>query len=150
MNKSATLLAAVVAISISSAAYADDAAMDVESMVERTDTQSYQAITPIISGFDIARLGKQKPAQFMATMRSGYDQEYRLKQPINKFESDSKAGLAALLVPQEFAFRSTEQDSSVNAITPGQYVSNSVRSDYVSDTGPAANDKSSIGVKFGF
>ena len=143
-------LAAAALILAASPAQADDAAMDVESMMEQSETKIYQPITPDFGTFDISGLSANTDASFMATMSKQFEAGFRLNEPVANFDRDSSAGLAALIVPEEFAFRSNEQDSGVDSVNPGRYLSHSVRSDYLSDTGPAARDKSSVGVRFGF
>ena len=149
MKNSIGIISALVAVSIASPVLADDA-MDVSSMVEQSQTTSYQPITPSVQAFNIANLSTGKKADFMATMANQYRPDYRLHQPVANFDKDSNVGLVSLIVPKKFAFRSTAQDSGVDAVIPGRYVSHSVNRDYTSDTGPAARDKSTTGIKFDF
>ncbi len=119
-------------------------------MVEEVSSKTYDAITPAIGSFDIGSLTGSRNIDFMATMGSRAKTEYRLNLPAQKFEADSDAGLAALIVPEEFAFRSNAQDTGVDAALLGRFLSSSTRSDFLSPSGPANRDKSSLGIRLGF
>lgn len=150
MKKSVSLISAIIATVFASPAFADDAAIDVDSMVEEVSPKTYDAITPAIGSFDIGSLNGSRNIDFMATMTGHATPEYRLKLITQNFEADSSAGLAALIVPEEFAFRSNAQDTGVDAALPGRFLSSSTRSDFLSPSGPANRDKSSLGIRLGF
>ncbi|MEL6875375.1 MAG: hypothetical protein AAGM33_07825 [Pseudomonadota bacterium] len=131
-------------------ALADDSAIDTHSMMEAAAPPTHNATDLPVSGFDLAALTGQQSLRFMATMESTYEAGYRISAASSPVASGSNPGIASLIVPEEFAYRSTAQDSGVDALVPGQFLSTSVRADLQSDTGPAARDKSSVGLRLPF
>lgn len=150
MHKATKLLAATVATLIASPALADDAGIDSTAMIEQVKPQSIDAITPNIGAFSIASLNDPSISDFMATAPKMFEQGYRLTSVDENFANQSSAGFVALLVPEEFAFRSSAQDTGVDAALPGRFLSSSTRSDFLSPSGPVSRNKSSLGVKLGF
>ncbi|MEO0441362.1 MAG: hypothetical protein AAF067_10855 [Pseudomonadota bacterium] len=130
-------------------ALADDSAIDTHSMMEAAAPPTHNATSLPVSGFDLAALSGQQSLQFMATPESDYQPGYRIRETAAPAQA-SNPGIASLIVPEEFAYRSTAQDSGVDALVPGQFLSTSVRDDLQSDTGPAAWDKSSVGLRLPF
>jgi len=148
--KNITLAAAAALISITATPAFADSAIDTETMVEAAAPQQHQAIDLPISNFDLAGVtGKQEPS-FMATMIAEFEPGFRVQNNEAPITIEPNAGLSGLFIPQEFSYRSNAQDSGVDAVNPGRFLSSSVRSDFLSDAGPAAADKSSVGVRFGF
>ncbi len=128
-----------------------DSAIDTPSMLESASpAPSVNAENLPIDGFDLSGLQPASPAGFMATMSASYQPGYRLKNTASEEFVGDRGGVVSAIVSPEFAYRSTAQDSGVDAVLPGRFISNSVRGDYLPDTGPAASDKSSIGLRFGF
>ncbi|SIN82978.1 hypothetical protein SAMN02745824_1948 [Parasphingorhabdus marina DSM 22363] len=152
MTKAIAWTAATLMALTSSPALADDSAIDTSSMIEAAAVTppTYQAADLPVSGFDLAALNSQQSPRFMATMESQYQAGYRIANITAPDLTDNSPGLASLIVPEEFAYRSTEQDSGVDALVPGQFISSSVRGELQSDTGPAARDKSSVGLRLPF
>lgn len=148
--KNATIATAAALISITATPAFADSAIDTQSMVEAAAPQKQKAIDLPISNFDLAGVIGKKDYSFMATMAAEFEPGFRVKNGTSPFTAQPNAGLTGLFIPQEFSYRSTAQDSGVDAINPGRFLSSSVRSDYLSDAGPAASDKSSVGVRFGF
>ncbi len=147
--KNAIIATAAALISITATPAFADSAIDTESMVETAAPQQHQAIDLPISNFDLAGVAAKQKHSFMATMADAFMPGYRLPKNDIPSLSQPNAGLAGLLIPEEFSYRSTTQDSSVDAVNPGRFLSSSVRPDYLSDAGPAAADKSAVGVRFG-
>ncbi len=148
MKKEISVLAIALAAITSSPALADEAAVETQAMIETAAPKTYQAVDIPVQSFDLAGVAKTK--DFMATVTRGYKPNHRLQENNAGSYAENSAGPAALFVPEEFAYRSNAQDSGVDAVTPGRFVSQSVRTDYLSDTGTAAADKSSVGIRFGF
>lgn len=148
--KNVTLAAAAALISITATPAFADSAIDTETMVETAAPQKQQAIDLPISNFDLAGVTGKQNHSFMATMAAEFAPGFRVKNTTAPVTAKPNAGLTSLFIPQEFSYRSTAQDSGVDAINPGRFLSSSVRSDYLSDAGPAATDKRSVGIRFGF
>ncbi|WP_109356293.1 hypothetical protein [Sphingorhabdus sp. EL138] len=148
--KNAVIVTAAALISITATPAFADSAIDTQSMAETASPQKHQAIDLPISNFDLAGVTSKKDHGFMATMAAEFAPGFRIQSDIAPVAAQPDAGLTSLFIPQEFSYRSNAQDSGVDAISPGRFVSSSVRSDYLSDAGPAAKDKSSVGVRFGF
>ncbi len=148
--KNVTLAAATALISISATPAFADSAIDTQSMVETAAPQKHQAIDLPISNFDLARVTGKQERGFMATMAAEFEPGFRVQNNEAPIAIEPNAGLSGLFIPQEFSYRSNAQDSGVDAVNPGRFLSSSVRSDFLSDAGPAAADKSSVGVRFGF
>ena len=128
-----------------------DSAIDTQSMTESAAPAPLVNAEQLpIGAFDLSGLATSSPADFMATMANRHKRDFRLKAEADpRFDGD-QGGLVSAIVSPEFAYRSSAQDSGVDAVLPGRFVSNSVRDDFLPDTGPAASDKSSIGLRFGF
>lgn len=150
MIKAIAWTAATLMALTGSPALADDSAIDTDSMMEAAAPPKHNATDLPVSGFDLAALGGQQSLRFMATMESEYQPGYRISETGSPVVTSNSAGLASLIVPEEFAYRSTEQDSGVNALVPGQFLSTSVRGELQNDSGPAARDKSSVGLRLPF
>lgn len=148
--KNVTLAAAAALISITATPAFADSSIDTQSVVETVAPQKHQAIDLPISNFDLAGVTSKQDHSFMATMASEFEPGFRVRNNAAPIVVEPNLGLSGLLIPQEFSYRSTAQDSGVDAVNPGRFLSSSVRSDYLSDAGPAAADKSSVGVRFGF
>ncbi|MEP2101925.1 MAG: hypothetical protein ABJP02_10495 [Parasphingorhabdus sp.] len=148
--KNVIIATAAALISMTATPAFADSAIDTESMVEAAAPQKQQAIDLPISNFDLASFTGKQDHSFMATMADAFEPGYRVKDSGSPVTAQPNIGLSSLLIPQEFAYRSTAQDSGVDAVNPGRFLSSSVRSDYLSDAGPAAADKSTVGVRFGF
>ncbi|GAA0467384.1 hypothetical protein GCM10009096_05200 [Parasphingorhabdus litoris] len=148
--KNSFIAAAAAIVSITATPAFADSAIDTQSMVEIATPQKQQAVNLPISKFDLAGVANQQDHSFMATMTNTFEPGYRVKNEGASPTEQSSIGIANLFVPQEFSYRSTAQDSGVDAVTPGRFLSSSIRSDFLSDAGPAAFDKSSVGVRFGF
>ncbi|MEM8919684.1 MAG: hypothetical protein AAGE37_12585 [Pseudomonadota bacterium] len=149
MTKAIAWTAATLMALTGAPALADDSAIDSHSMMEAVAPPTHNATDLPVSGFDLAALTDQQSLRFMATTESDYQPGYRIRETAAPVETGNP-GLASLIVPEEFAYRSTEQDSGVDALVPGQFLSTSVRDDLQSDTGPAAWDKSSVGLRLPF
>lgn len=154
--KNITIVTAVALTALfASPAMADDMAVDVDALMEAAEPQSYNAIDLPIGNFDLSAVSGTSGPGFMATMAEHYAPGYRIGQKYGtlsvseKTDSDQNIGLASFILPAEYAYRSRKQDSGVHALTPGQFISSAVRSDFISETGPSA-DKASLGVVFGF
>lgn len=150
MRKATKILATILAALITTPALADDAGIDSSSMMEQIKPQAIDAITPDVGGFDIQSLNDASTRDFMATAPAMFEQGYRLSAAEDQYANQESIGIAALFVPEEFAFRSNAQDTGVDASLPGRFLSSSTRSDFLSQNGPANRDKSSLGVRFGF
>lgn len=148
--KNIALAAAAALISITATPAFADSAIDTQSMVETAAPQKHQPIDLPISNFDLAGVAAKQQHSFMATMAAEFEPGFRVKNNASPLTAQPNVGLSGLFIPQEFSYRSTAQDSSVDAVNPGRFLSSSVRPDYLSDAGPAAADKSSVGVRFGF
>ncbi len=148
--KNAIIATAAALISITATPALADSAIDTETMVETAAPQQHQAIDLPISNFDLAGVATNQKHSFMATMADAFKPGYRVPNNATPILSQPIAGLTGLFIPEEYSFRSTAQDSGVDAVNPGRFLSSSVRSDYLSDTGPAASDKNTVGVRFGF
>lgn len=148
--KNAIIVTAAALISITATPALADSAVDTDSMVEAASPQKHQAVDLPVTNFDLAAVAQPSNHSFMATMATDFEPGYRVNDELSPVAIEPDAGLAGLFVPREFAFRSTAQDSGVDAINPGRFISSSIRSDFLSDAGPAAADKSSVGVRFGF
>ncbi|QTD56794.1 hypothetical protein [Parasphingorhabdus cellanae] len=148
--KNVTLAAAAALISTTATPAFADSAIDTETMVETAAPQQHQAIDLPIGHFNLAGVTTDQGYSFMATMVDIFEPGYRVQDNGARPASKPNESLASLLVSEEFSYRSTAQDSGVDAVNPGRFISSSVRSDYLSDAGPAAADKSSIGIRFGF
>lgn len=149
MHRAILTFAAAAMATTASPALADEA-MDVDAMVEHNLPEPVNAVTPIVSGFDVENIGSSTADEFKATITSQYQSGYRLSEPVARFDNGSSAGLVSIFIPEEFAYSSTAQDTGVDNALPGRYLSNSVRSDYLSETGPITRDKSSLGIRLGF
>lgn len=148
--KNVILASAVALISITATPAFADSAIDTETMVETAAPQTQQqAIDLPINSFDLAGAKASQQYGFMATMADSFEPGYRIEIGPTPDITRPSVGLSSLLIPQEFSYRSTTQDSSVDAVNPGRFLSSSVRPDYLSDAGPAAADKSAVGVRFG-
>ncbi len=148
--KNISLAAATALISITATPAFADSAIDTQSMVETAAPQKHQAIDLPIRKFDLARLTGQQDPSFMATMATEFEPGFRVSNNTAAPATEPSVGLSGLFIPQEFSYRSNAQDSGVDAVNPGRFLSSSVRSDFLPDTGPAAADKNSVGVRFGF
>ncbi len=148
MKQKISAITLLLAATMSSPALADNSTSGNDAMVEASALPSHQAISIPVQSFDLS--GVTNARHFMATAETEFMSDYRLQKNDRYMFQKSSAGLAELLVPEEFIYRSTAQDSGVDAVTPGRFLSESVRSDYLANTGPAAKDKSSIGIRFGF
>ncbi|WP_422343075.1 hypothetical protein [Parasphingorhabdus sp.] len=148
--KNAIIVTAAALISITATPAFADSAIDTQSMIETVAPQQFQAIDLPVSRFDLAGVTGSQNDGFMATMMETFEPGYRVSVNAEPILAEPNAGLTSLFIPQEFSYRSTAQDSGVDAINPGRFLSSSIRSDFLSDTGPAASDKSSVGVRFGF
>ncbi len=127
-----------------------DSAVDTDSMMTAAAPTQHQAIDLPIGNFDLAGVDRAQANAFMATMAESYEAGYRVPTALKAIPAEPSAGLTGLFIPAEFAYRSSAQDSGVDAVTPGRFLSSSVRADYLADTGPAAADKSAVGIRFGF
>ncbi|MEP2988416.1 MAG: hypothetical protein ABJN65_15955 [Parasphingorhabdus sp.] len=150
MNKAIIIFAATVSTITASPVLADDAGMDSASMVEQVNPRSIDAVTPVVTSFNIASLGIQSTSGFMATDPKSFEQGYRLKTTNGGFESQPSVGLVSLFVPKEFAYRSNAQDTGVDAALPGRFLASSTRSDFISQSGPENRGKTSLGIRLGF
>ncbi len=148
--KNVVIVTAAALISITATPAFADSAIDTQSMVEAAAPQKHQAIDLPISNFDLAGVSSNQDQSFMATMAPGFESGFRIENDVSPVVEQRSAGLTNLFIPQEFSYRSTAQDSGVDAVNPGRFLSSSVRSDFLSDAGPGAADKSSVGVRFGF
>lgn len=148
--KNVTLATAAALISITATPAFADSAIDTDTMVETAAPQQHQAIDLPISNFDLARVTGESDRGFMATMAAEFEPGFRVQNAQAPVTTEPNASLSGLFIPQEFAYRSSAQDSGVDAVNPGRFLSSSVRSDFLSDAGPAAADKNSVGVRFGF
>lgn len=148
--KNAIIATAAALISITATPAFADSAIDTQSMVEAAAPQKHQAIDLPINGFDLAGVTGKQDHSFMATMAAEFEPGYRVQDDGSPVAAQPNVGLSGLFIPQEFSYRSTAQDTGVDTINPGRFLSSSVRSDYLSDAGPGAADKSSVGVRFGF
>lgn len=150
MRTTTKIMAATLAMLVATPALADDAGIDSSDMMEQVKPQAIDAITPAVDGFSIQSLNGGSINDFMATAPVMFEQGYRLSAAEDQYANQESAGIIALFVPEEFAFRSNEQDTGVDASLPGRFLSSSTRSDFLSQNGPANRDKSSLGVRFGF
>lgn len=150
MHKAITILAASLSTAIATPALADDAGMDSASLTEQAKSLSVGAVTPQIGSFNIRSLNGATTSDFMATAPKMFEHGYRLSSAEDKFENQTSTGFVALLVPEEFAFRSNAQDTGVDASLPGRFLSSSARADFLPKSGPVNRGKSSLGVRFGF
>ena len=148
MKKAISTVLIALAASAATPAFADDSAVDMQDMAKEVSSSQHKAIDLPVSGFDLTTLGSNR--EFMATMASEFEPGYRVVQQSEAFAPTANAGIASLFFPPEYSYRSSAQDSGVDAVTPGRFLSSSVRADYLTDTGPAAADKSSVGLRFGF
>ena len=146
--KNLVKIAAILTAMISVPALADDMGIDTSDMTETASPALVNAFDLSADGFDLSSTTRQ--TSFMATMAASLSPDYRLQNQGSGKYAENNAGIVSLFVPEEFAYRSNAQDSGVDAIVPGQYLSQSVRPDFLNDNGPAANDKSSVGLRFGF
>lgn len=150
MKKLALITALTVTGLTSTPAFADSA-VDTESMIDIARSAApVEAYSLPVNGFELSALKSDKTTEFMATMSDQYQPGYRYAALTEYTNTETGPGLASLLVPEEFAFRSNSQDSGVDAALPGRFLSNSVRADYLTSNGPASSDKSSVGIRFGF
>lgn len=146
----AAILTATAMMLTASPALADDSAVDTDDMVETLASSIPDAVDLPIGGFDLKTIQGSQNLDFMATMAAEYQPGYRLEKQTSAAGAPSTSGLASLLVPEEYSYRSNEQDSGVYPVIPGRFLSSSVRTDYLTDTGPAARDKSSVGFRLPF
>lgn len=150
MRKAMIIVAASISTMVATPALADDSAMDSAEMVEQALPRSVNAITPAIGNFNIENLDNKSARDFMATSPRSFEHGFRLTTAQSPVESKLSGGLVGLFVPQEFAFGSNAQDTGLDNATPGRYLSASNRSDFLPKSGPAKNDKSSLGIRLGF
>lgn len=145
-----SILGTTVMMLTASPALADDSAVDTDSMVETMAPPAPAAVDLPIASFDLNAIPGSQNLDFMATTSAKVQPGYRIENQTSAAIAPSSAGLASLLVPEEYSYRSTEQDSGVYPVIPGRFLSSSVRADYLTDTGPAARDKSSVGFRLPF
>lgn len=149
--KNVILASAAALISITATPAFADSAIDTETMVETAAPPTqHQAIDLPISSFDLAGATTSQQYGFMATMADSFEPGYRIQNGPTPGITRPNIGVSSLLIPEEFSYRSTAQDSGVDAVNPGRFLSSSVRPDYLSEAGPASADKSAVGVRFGF
>ncbi len=137
-------------------AYADSDISAQSSAVREIAKTNPHSFTLSPNQFDLSSVESAKPFS-VVPVRLASEQEYRLISSNNQDFNEAAfttAGLTNALsafgINEAQAFASLEQDTGVDALVPGRFISSSVRSDYIVDGTPGANDKSALGVKFGF
>ncbi|MEO9469768.1 hypothetical protein [Parasphingorhabdus sp.] len=146
----ASIFSATVMMLTASPAIADDSAVDTESMTEAMAPSVPVAVDLPIAGFDLKAVSGSQNFDFMATAAKKNQPGYRIDNQPSPAITQPTSGLTSLLVPEEYSYRSSEQDSGVYPVIPGRFLSSSIRADYLTDTGPAARDKSSVGLRLPF
>lgn len=126
-----------------------DSSVELHDILAASSTPMIDAVDLPFSSFDLTDHGKGD-SQFMATMSEQFQPGFRLPTDSKALETEGLANPLGLIFPGELAYRSRSQDTGVDSIVPGRFLSNSVRADYLVDSGPAAADKNAIGIRIGF
>ncbi|OAO03106.1 hypothetical protein [Parasphingorhabdus sp.] len=132
----------------SSPAFADSS-LELHDIIAASPAPMIEAVDLPFSSFDLTDHDKGD-SQFMATMSEQFQPGFRLLAESKALETEELANPLGLIFPGELAYRSRSQDTGVDSIVPGRFLSNSVRADYLADSGPAAADKNAIGIRIGF